>query len=168
MEVRGEKVIGDWFMSAAKSFRDLRVYQLPRAAAGEVFEASKSFPHEERCSLTDQIRRCSHATKAMISEVWARRRYKAVFINKLDEALGEASEIQSWLDDAYDCGYINSAQFEKMEADRRSVAAMLAKMSDRESDFCKYASDTSHRGMTMEEEPLIWSAEIEDESDSAI
>jgi|ERR1700720_2233233 four helix bundle protein len=154
-------------MSAAKSFRDLRVYQLARAAAGEIFEASKSFPHEERYSLTDQIRRSSRSTKAMISEPWARRRYKAVFINKIDEALGEASETQSWLDDAFDCGYINSAQFEKMDADWRAVAAMLARMSDRASDFCKYASDTSHRGTTMEE-PLIWSNEISDESDAAI
>jgi four helix bundle protein len=154
-------------MSAAKSFRDLRVYQLARAAAGEIFEASKSFPHEERYSLTDQIRRSSRSTKAMISEPWARRRYKAVFINKIDEALGEASETQSWLDDPFDCGYINSAQFEKMDADWRAVAAMLARMSDRASDFCKYASDTSHRGTTMEE-PLIWSNEISDESDAAI
>jgi four helix bundle protein len=154
-------------MSAAKSFRDLRVYQLARAAAGEIFEASKSFPHEERYSLTDQIRRSSRSTKAMISEAWARRRYKAVFINKIDEALGEASETQSWLDDAFDCGYINSAQFEKMDADWRAVAAMLARMSDRASDFCKYASDTSHRGTTMEE-PLIWSNKISDESDAAI
>jgi four helix bundle protein len=160
-------VIGDWFMSAAKSFRDLRVYQLARAAAREVFEVSKSFPHEERYSLTDQIRRSSRATKAMISEAWARRRYKAVFVSKIDEAPGEATETQSWLDDAFDCGYINSAQFEKMEADWRSVAAMLAKMSDRASDFCKYPSGTSHRGMTMEE-PLIWSDELSDESDAAI
>jgi four helix bundle protein len=160
-------VIGDWFMSAAKSFRDLRVYQLARAAAREVFEVSKSFPHEERYSLTDQIRRSSRATKAMISEAWARRRYKAVFVSKIDEALGEATETQSWLDDAFDCGYINSAQFEKMEADWRSVAAMLAKMRDRASDFCKYPSGTSHLGMTMEE-PLIWSDELSDESDAAI
>ncbi|SRR5258707_431907 len=154
-------------MSAAKSFRDLRVYQLARASAGQIFEASKNFPPEERYSLTDQIRRSSRAAKAMISEAWARRRYKAVFINKIDEALGGASETQSWLDDAHDCGYINSAQFEKTYADWRSVAAMLARMSDRVSDFCKYASGTSHRGTTMEE-PLIWSDEISDESDAAI
>ena len=160
-------MIGDWFMSAAKSFRDLRVYQLARAAAREVFEVSRSFPHEERYTLTDQIRRSSRATKAMISEAWARRRYKAVFVSKIDEALGEAIETQSWLDDAFDCGYINSAQFEKMEADWRSVATMLAKMSDRASDFCKYPSGTSHLGMTMEE-PLIWSDELSDESDAAI
>ena len=35
-------------------------------------------------------------------EAWARRRYKAAFVNKIDEALGEANETQSWLDDALD------------------------------------------------------------------
>jgi four helix bundle protein len=48
-------------MAAARTFRDLRVYQLARAAAGEIFEASKNFPREERYSLTDQIRRSSRA-----------------------------------------------------------------------------------------------------------
>jgi 23S rRNA-intervening sequence protein len=51
-------------MSAAKSFRDLRVYELARASAGEIFEATKSFPLEERYSLADQICRSSRATKA--------------------------------------------------------------------------------------------------------
>jgi four helix bundle protein len=94
-------------MSAAKSLRDLRVYQLARAAAREIFEATKSSPREERYSLVDQIRRSSRATKAMISEAWARRRYKPVFINKIDEALGEASETQSWLDDALESPITN-------------------------------------------------------------
>src|SRR5271154_2754518 len=93
-------------MSAARSFRDLRVYQLARSAGREVFEVSKGFPREERYALTDQIRRSARATKAMIAEAWARRRYKAVFINKLDEALGEATETQSWLDQSLQCGYI--------------------------------------------------------------
>ena len=143
-------------MGVARTFRDLRVYQIARAAAGEIFEASKSFPHEERYSLTDQIRRSSRATKAMISEAWARRRYKAVFVSKIDEALGEATETQPWLDDAFDCGYLDSAQFSKMDADWRSIGAMLARMIDRASDFCKYSSDTDYRGTIMEE-PTYWS-----------
>ncbi len=53
----------------------------------------------------------------MISEAWARRRHKAVFINKVDEALGEANETRSWLDDALDCGYLAAEQFNKMERD---------------------------------------------------
>ena len=154
-------------MSAAKSFRNLRVYQLARAAAAEIFKASKSFPPEERYSLTDQIRCSSRATKAMISEAWARRRYKGVFINKIDEALCEASETQSWLDDACDCGYIDCTPFEKMDGDWRSIGAMLARMSDRASDFCKHASGTAYRGTTMEE-PAIWSDEVSDEPDAAI
>jgi four helix bundle protein len=146
-------------MSAAKSFRDSKVYQLARAAAGEICEATKSFPREERYSLSDQIRRSSRATKAMISEAWARRRYKAVFINKIDEALGEASETQSWLDDALDCGYLDPCQFEKMDSDWRSITAMLARMIDRASDFCKYSSDVDYRGITMEEPPT-WHDEL--------
>jgi four helix bundle protein len=101
----------------ASSFRDLRVYQLARAASGEIFAVSKSFPGEERFALTDQIRRSARATKAMITEAWARRRYKAVFINKIDEALGEANETRSWLDDALDCRYLDVEQFERMERD---------------------------------------------------
>ena len=48
----------------------------------------------------------------MIAEGWARRRYKAAFINKIDEAIGEANETQSWLDDALDAGYLSQEDFE--------------------------------------------------------
>jgi four helix bundle protein len=84
----------------------------------------------ERFALTDQIRRSARATKAMISEAWAQRWYKAAFINKVDEALGEANETRSWLDDALDCGYLAAEQFNKMERDWLSIASMLARMID--------------------------------------
>jgi len=132
-------------MTAVKTFRELNVYKLARSAALEIFEISKSFPKEERYSLTDQIRRSSRATKAMLAEAWARRRYKPAFINKIDEALGEAMETQSWLDDAVDCKFITPAQFEKMDGEWRSVAAMLARMIDRAADFCKNPSDHDYR-----------------------
>jgi four helix bundle protein len=98
-------------MGAARSFRDLKVYQATRVAALEIFAASKSFPRDERYALTDHIRRSSRAVKAMIAEAWARRRYKAAFINKIDEALGEANETQSWLDDALDDAYLTQEIF---------------------------------------------------------
>lgn len=136
---------GERCLPIAGSFRDLRVYQSARAAGAHIFTVSRSFPREERFALTDQIRRSARATKAMISEAWARRRYRAVFVNKLDEALGEANETRSWLDDALDCGYLDAEQFQKMETDWLSIASMLARIIDRASDFCKYASDTDHR-----------------------
>lgn len=147
---------GERQVDVAGSFRDLRVYQLARAASAEVFQVSKAFPRDECFSLTDQIRRSARATKAMISEAWARRRYKAVFVNKLDEPLGEANETRSWLDDGLDCGYLDAEQFEKMEHDRRAIASMLARMIDRAADFCKYAADTDYR--TMEESVENWNS----------
>src|ERR1044072_2519101 len=111
-------------MQPAKSFRDLKVYQGAREAARLVFERSRSFPHEGRYSLTDQIRRSSSAVKAMIAEAWARRRYKAAFVNKIDEALGEAYESQSWLDDALDSGYLPRQAFEDLVRRYDAIAGM--------------------------------------------
>ena len=139
-------------MAAIKTFRELNVYKLARSAALEIFEVSKSFPKEERYSLTDQIRRSSRATKAMLAEAWARRRYRPAFIDKIDEALGEAMETQSWWDDAVDCKFVTRTQFEKMDADWRSVAAMLARMIDRASDFCKNPSDQDYRRLAGTDE----------------
>ena len=89
----------------------------------------------------------------MISEAWGRRRYKAAFISKIDEALGEATETRLWLDDAFDCGYREPSRFEKMDSDWRSIAAMLARMIDRASDFCKDVPNTDYR---VKEELSIW------------
>jgi four helix bundle protein len=129
----------------AKSFRDLNVYKLARESAGAVFQLSKKFPVEERYSLTDQIRRSSRAVKAMIAEAWARRRYKAAFINKIDEALGEAMETQSWLDDAVDCAYISKAEFQDLDSRYQSIGGMLMRMIDRADDFCKDTAFASAR-----------------------
>lgn len=129
----------------AKTFRDLKVYRAAQEEAQTIFALSRQFPAEERYSLTDQIRRSSRATKAMIAEAWGRRRYKAVFVNKLDEALGEATETQSWLDDTRDCGYLSSDQFDVLDSKYVSIGRMLSRMIDRADDFCKYASSTDYR-----------------------
>jgi four helix bundle protein len=127
---------GGWIMALIRNFRELNVYKLARQETQRIFARSRSFPAEEKYSLTDQIRRSSRAVKAMVAEAWARRRYRAVFINKIDEALGEATETQSWLDDCLDCGYISADEFEQMDAAWQSIGAMLNKMIARTDDFC--------------------------------
>jgi four helix bundle protein len=139
-------------MEPAKSFRDLKVYQAARETARSVFEFSKSFPLEERYSLTDQIRRSSRAVKAMIAEAWARRRYKAAFVNKIDEALGEAYETQSWLDDAIDGAYLSKTKFDDLDRRYDAIGGMLSRMIDRADDFCKHPPATDYRGIVREEE----------------
>jgi four helix bundle protein len=139
-------------MAGAKSFRDLKVYRAARDAAPRVFTVSGHFPREERYALTDQIRRSSRAVKAMLAEAWARRRYKAAFINKIDEALGEANETQSWLDDALDGAYISKADFDALNDRYQAIGGMLSRMIDRADDFCKHSPSTDYRSITRVEE----------------
>jgi four helix bundle protein len=55
-----------------RGYRDLKVYQLAYKLAMEIFNESKSFPKEERYSLTDQIRRSSRSVAANIVEGFRR------------------------------------------------------------------------------------------------
>jgi four helix bundle protein len=126
-------------MAIIKSFRDLEVYGMAREQAKKIFIVSKSFPNEERFSLTDQIRRSSRAVNAMIAEAWARRRYPAAFVNKIDEAMGEAMETQAWLDHALDCDYLDRNQHHALDEMWQKVGAMLNRMIQRADDFCRSA-----------------------------
>jgi four helix bundle protein len=139
-------------VTIARSFRDLNVYQQARDTAQKIFELSRRFPAEERYSLTDQIRRSSRSVKAMIAEAWGRRRYKAVFANKLDEALGEATETQSWLDDARDAQYLSAEEFNTLDSKCISIGQMLSRMIDRADDFCKHSPATDYRAIARVEE----------------
>jgi four helix bundle protein len=123
-------------MAAIKSFRDLDVYKLALGEAKKIFIVTKAFPREEIYSLTDQIRRSSRAVDAMLAESWARRRYPAAFINKVNEALGEAMETQSWLDQALECEYISPDQHRELDKSWQYIGAMLNRMIQRADDFC--------------------------------
>jgi 23S rRNA-intervening sequence protein len=48
-------------MAAIMSFRGLGVYKLGLEEANKIFILARSFPSEEKYSLTDQIRRSSRA-----------------------------------------------------------------------------------------------------------
>jgi four helix bundle protein len=57
-------------MENIRSYKELRVYQAAMEAAMRIFELTKSFPVEEKYSLTDQIRRASRSVCANIGEAW--------------------------------------------------------------------------------------------------
>jgi four helix bundle protein len=115
-------------MPSSQGFRGLRVYQLAFKLAMEIFHESKHFPVEERYSLTDQIRRASRSVAGIISEGYRRKRYPKVFVNKMSEADGEASETQVWIDFAYACGYISQECQSRWISGYEEVGRMLAGM----------------------------------------
>jgi four helix bundle protein len=85
-------------MSSIRSHRELNVYKDSFGAAIEIFNASVSFPSEEKYSLTDQIRKSSRSVSANLAEAFRKRRYEKAFVAKLTDAEGEAAETQVWLD----------------------------------------------------------------------
>ena len=57
-------------MGQINSFKDLIVYQKAFKLGMDIFEMTKSFPKEEKYSLTDQIRRSSRSvTSCIVSPV---------------------------------------------------------------------------------------------------
>jgi four helix bundle protein len=95
---------------AIRNHRELEVYRRAFDMAMDLFALSKSFPAEERYSLTDQIRRSSRSVCANLAEAWRKRRYEAAFISKLSDAEAEAAETQVWLEFAVKCEYISAAR----------------------------------------------------------
>lgn len=78
--------------------KDLSVYKLAYELAMEIFEATKSFPSEEKYALTSQIRRSSRSVCLNLREAWAKRRYEPHFLSKLIDCDGEANEADASLD----------------------------------------------------------------------
>lgn len=89
------------------SYKELRVYQNAMEAAMKIFEVTKDFPPEEKYSMVDQMRRSSRSVCANLAEAWRKRRYKAAFVTKVNDAESEASETQVWIEFARRCGYID-------------------------------------------------------------
>jgi four helix bundle protein len=112
----------------ARGHKDLRVFQLAYRLAMEVFRESRAFPTEERYSLTDQIRRSSRSVPVNIAEGFRKRRYSRMFISKLADSDGEASETQVWLEFARDCGYLSLSRYDELAAGYEEVGRMLGSM----------------------------------------
>jgi four helix bundle protein len=130
-----------------ESHKDLDVYQLAFTAACRIFEMSKRFPREEMYSLTDQIRRASRAICTGIAEGWRRRRYAAAFVNKRNEAEGEAAETQVWAAFALECGYITKQENDEIQEMYDHILRMLVKMIiDPEPWLIRHVASVSQRG----------------------
>ena len=111
-----------------RGHRDLKVYQLAYKLAMEVFSETKTFPPDERFSLTSQIRRSSRSVAANIAEGYRKRQYPNMFVSKLAESDAEATETQVWLDFARDCGYLSSARHKQLITAFEEVGRMLNSM----------------------------------------
>ena len=92
---------------AAKNFKETKVYKLAYEQAMDIFRISKSFPSEEKYSLTDQIRRAFRSACTNIAEAYRKKKYPAHFVLKVTDSDAENSETGVWFDFSKDCFYLD-------------------------------------------------------------
>ena len=110
------------------TIRDLEVYRLAHDLAMQIFEITKSFPKEEKYSLTDQIRRSSRSVCANLGEAYRKRQYPAHFISKISDSDMENTETQVWLQFAYECKYMTLEIYQANLHRSQSIGRILNHM----------------------------------------
>ena len=115
-------------MPTSQGFRDLKVYRLAFRLALEIFHESKHFPREEKFSLTDQIRRASRSVASNIGEGYRKKRYPKMFVSKMADADGEATETQVWLEFSESCGYLSKKREAELRMGYEEVGRTLGGM----------------------------------------
>jgi len=93
-----------------------------------IYRISKSFPQEERFLLSDQIRRASSCVCSNLAEGWRKRKYVAVFKNKITDSMMAGSETQCWFEYNLACNYVNQEEFDELNREYEEIIAMLNSM----------------------------------------
>ena len=122
-------------MPRIQSFKELRVWLNAMDLAMRVFELTKSFPSEEKYSMTDQFRRSSRSVASNIAEAWRKRRYPAAFVAKLNDSEGEAAESQTWAEFARRCKYLKPVDAIELDSRYEEVLSQLVTMISRPEDW---------------------------------
>ena len=118
------------------SYKDLVVFKKAYSLAMDILQISKSFPSDEKFSLTDQIRRSSRSVCVNIGEAYRRRKYPAHFVSKLTDSNAENTETEIWIQFSLDCKYLNDVQYKNFSDRCEEVGRMLGSMIEHPEKFC--------------------------------
>jgi four helix bundle protein len=111
-----------------RSHKELDTYQLAFNSSMEIFQLTRTFPKEEKYSLTDQIRRSSRSVCANLAEAFRKRKYPKSFVSKLSDSEAEAAETQVWLEFAIECGYIDQQTHDQLYGKYEKILGKLVTM----------------------------------------
>lgn len=95
----------------------------------------RNFQSRKGYSLTDQVRRSSRSVPGNIAEGYRKKRYPKMFVNKMADADGEATETQVWIDFAHACGYLSQVRQLELRRGYEEVGRMLGGMMDHPERF---------------------------------
>lgn len=108
--------------------QELRVYQIAFESAMQIFELTQQFPSHEGLLLALKLIQASRSICAHVAEAWQKRRYQRAFVAKLTEAAAKGAEIQTWLEFAVLCGYLDPELGQELHGRYNEVLTGLTRL----------------------------------------
>jgi len=113
-----------------KRFEDLEVWSIARIITKKIYRITGNDQFKRDLSFQNQVRRCAVSIMANVAEGFERDTNRE-FIHFLYISKGSAGELRNHLYIALDNGYIDSSEFESLEAELLTISKSL-------SGFIKY------------------------------
>lgn len=107
-----------------RDFKELHFWKKSIDMAKDIYELTKSFPHEEKFGIISQIRRSVVSISTNISEGCGRETTKD-FKNFLNISMGSVKETENLLHLSRELGYINLTDFNALNQKLIEIAKML-------------------------------------------
>ena len=105
----------------------LDVFRLADELVIELYQATRTFPIEERYGLSAQLRRAAVSTASNIVEGCARRS-TAEYLHFLNIAAGSAFEARYLTDASFRLGYLKHTQYEALMPQQTRLAKSIIRL----------------------------------------
>lgn len=107
------------------NFRELKVWRMGIEMAKLIFQMTRSFPQEERYSLTSQLTRCAVSTPSNIAEGCGRKSNKE--LNQfLSISLGSAFELETQIILSFEFGYVTKEKSDSLIIQINEIQKMIS------------------------------------------
>lgn len=106
------------------NFRELKIWKMGIEISKVIFELTRTFPVEERYSLTSQLTRCAISIPSNIAEGCGRKSNKE--LNQfLSISLGSAFELETQIILAFEFGYVEKTKYETIIIKINDIQKMI-------------------------------------------
>jgi four helix bundle protein len=111
-----------------RSYQELQVYQLAFRCTNQLYLLAQHFPDDEKPLLTRQMLSASRSVCTNLAEAWGKRRYRGAFVAKVSDAQSEAAEMQTWIEIAVQCGYLEAETGQELFGHYRTIFSALERL----------------------------------------
>lgn len=106
------------------SYRELIVWQRSMDLVTKIYKVTESFPKQEMCGLTSQMRRAAVSVPSNIAEGQGRKSRRE-FVQFLSLAKGSLVELETQVQIGKNLGFIKEAQLQELFRETQEVGRLL-------------------------------------------